>query len=63
MEPWSALVVGVVQGFSYMITCYIMKKVKIDDPMENYQIYGSAACWAVLASVFFIPNQGIFWGG
>lgn len=63
MKPWSALIVGCVQAFAYMITCYIMKKIKIDDPMENYQIYGSASLWGVVASVFFIPNKGIFWGG
>ena len=63
MKPWSALVTGVIQSFLYMFMCLIMKKAKIDDAMENFQIYGSAAVWAMLASVFFIPNQGILWGG
>ena len=56
MKPWSALVTGVIQSFLYMFMCLIMKKAKIDDSMENFQIYGSAAVWAMLASVFFIPN-------
>lgn len=56
MKPWSALVTGIIQAFLYMLMCLILKKVKIDDPMENFQIYGSAAFWAMLASVFFIPN-------
>lgn len=63
MKPWSALVTGVIQAFLYMLFCMIFKKMKIDDPMENFQIYGSAAFWAMLASVFFIPNRGILWGG
>ena len=30
--------------------------------MENYQIYGTASFTAMLASVFFLPENGILWG-
>lgn len=63
MQPWGALCTGVIEAFFYMLLCLIMKKVKFDDPMENFQIYGTGALWAMIASVFFIPDTGILWGG
>jgi Amt family ammonium transporter len=36
MKPWGALITGIIEGFLYMITCAILKKVKIDDAMENF---------------------------
>jgi ammonia channel protein AmtB len=44
-----------------MISCLILKKVKFDDPLENFAIYGSAGFWSMLASAFFIPYEGILW--
>jgi len=45
-----------------MIACIVMRRVKFDDAMENYQIYGTASFTAMLASVFFLPEEGILWG-
>ncbi len=62
MKPWGALVTGAVQALFYMIACLVMRRVKFDDAMENYQIYGTASFTAMLASVFFLPENGILWG-
>lgn len=62
MKPWGAVVVGFIESFLYMIVCALMKKFHFDDPMENYQIYGSASFWAVIASAFLLPGSGILWG-
>lgn len=61
MKPWGALIVGSIEALLYMIFCAIMKRVRFDDAMENFQIYGSASFWAMVASVFFIPEKGILW--
>lgn len=44
-----------------MLFCLIIKKAKFDDVMENFAVYGSAGFWSMLASVFFLPYQGILW--
>jgi ammonia channel protein AmtB len=62
MKPWGALVTGAVQALCYMTACLVMRKVKFDDSMENYQIYGTGSFTAMLASVFFLPEEGILWG-
>jgi ammonia channel protein AmtB len=62
MKPWGALITGSVQGIVYMFTCLIMRRVKFDDAMENFQTYGTASFMAMFASVFFLPDKGILWG-
>lgn len=63
MKPWGALVTGTIASFLYMTLCFIVKKVRFDDPMENFQIYASGGFWGMIASAFFIPNKGVLWGG
>jgi Amt family ammonium transporter len=63
MKPWGALVTGTIAAFLYMTMCFIVKKVRFDDPMENFQVYASAGFWGMIASIFFIPNKGVLWGG
>jgi Amt family ammonium transporter len=62
MKPWGALITGTTQALVYMVACLILQRVKFDDAMENFQIYGTASFVAMLASVFFLPNKGILWG-
>jgi len=61
MRPWGGILTGFFNAFFYMLSCLILKRVKFDDPMENFSIYGPTAFWAMLASVFFIPYKGILW--
>jgi ammonia channel protein AmtB len=62
MKPWGALITGTAQSLAYMLTCLIMSRVKFDDSMENYQVYGTASFTAMFVSVFFLPDKGILWG-
>ena len=36
MHPWGAVITGAFQSLFYMIFCLIFKKVRFDDPMENF---------------------------
>lgn len=46
-----------------MLICLAFKKIKIDDPLESFQVYCTAGFWGMFASLFFWPEQGIFWKG
>jgi ammonia channel protein AmtB len=45
-----------------MLFCLILKKIRFDDAMENFPIYGTAAFFSAITSVFFMPDTGILWG-
>ena len=34
VEPWCALIIGILGSFVYSIACVIMDKIKVDDPVE-----------------------------
>lgn len=61
MRPWGGILTGFFNAFFYMLSCLVLKRVKFDDPMENFSVYGPTGFWAMLASVFFIPYSGILW--
>jgi ammonia channel protein AmtB len=35
-KPWAAAVIGIIASVLYMFMCLIFKKIKFDDPMENF---------------------------
>jgi Amt family ammonium transporter len=34
VEPWAALVIGIVASLIYIFACWLLAKLKIDDPVE-----------------------------
>ena len=61
IRPWGALVTGLFEAVFYMSMCIILKKIKFDDPMENFAIYCTAGIWSMFACAFFTPGKGILW--
>lgn len=56
---WSALIIGGVGAIIYILSCALMNKYKIDDPVEASQIHGFCGCWGVLAVGFFDLDTGL----
>lgn len=56
---WSAIVIGAIGGFIYILACVIMIKFKIDDPVEASQVHGICGFWGVLAVGFFDLTNGL----
>lgn len=77
VEPYAALVIGVVGAFVYMAAAATLLALKIDDPLEAFPIHGATGMWGAIAVGFFArlelliqsghPNsgrwQGVFYGG
>lgn len=61
IRPWGALVTGGFESLFYCIFCLVLKKIKFDDPMENFSIYCSAGVWSMFSCAFFTPGRGILW--
>lgn len=76
--PWAAVVIGVVGGMVYLGASALVKKCKIDDPLDAGAVHGFGGIWGMLAvgffaepgysyapadsSSYFIPGSGQFQG-
>lgn len=60
---WSALIIGFIGSFVYILSCIFMIKFKIDDPVEASQVHGFCGVWGVLAVGIFDRTNGLIYTG
>ena len=51
--PWSSALVGAIGGVVYYLIAGIMKKVKLDDPIDAVAVHGGAGAWGLIAGPLF----------
>jgi Amt family ammonium transporter len=47
VQPWAILIIGVIGGFVYILTCKIMKRIKVDDPLDAVSIHAGCGIWGL----------------
>ncbi|MDQ0268655.1 ammonium transporter [Cytobacillus purgationiresistens] len=70
VEPWAAVVIGLVAGLLVFYSMRFFDKMKIDDPIFALSVHGTAGVWGTLSTGFFatpelatVGNPGLFYGG
>jgi Amt family ammonium transporter len=63
IAPWAAVAVGLVASVVYSGACVLMKKLKVDDPLDAVQVHGCCGLWGVLAVAVFKQDVGLVYGG
>ncbi|KAL6060731.1 Ammonium transporter [Balamuthia mandrillaris] len=53
VQPWAALIIGVVSAFVYFFSAKLLELLKIDDPVDAAPIHFFCGIWGVLAVGFF----------
>lgn len=53
VEMWAAIIIGIVGSFIYSCACLATEKLKIDDPIEAFQVHGCCGMWGIIAFAFF----------
>ena len=53
VTPQGALGVGVIGGLVYMFSSSLLKKLRIDDPIDAFSVHGACGIWGVIATGFF----------
>lgn len=62
VEPWAAILIGIIGSCFYSLACRVTESCQIDDPLEAFQVHGCCGVWGVLACAFFMIDKGIFYG-
>ncbi len=60
VEPWAALVIGVVAGATYYVWSNLMLHFKIDDPVDAVAVHLGCGFWGMLARPIF-EKDGIIY--
>lgn len=73
VEPWAAVVIGIVGGLMVFYSMKLFDKAKIDDPIYALSVHGTVGVWGTLSNgLFAVPalstdidwgQAGLFYGG
>merc|ERR1719364_547139 len=67
VESGSAFLIGIVGGFIFVGSSALIKKLKIDDPVDAFSVHGSCGIWGCIAAALFDFGAGTDkhhgWGG
>lgn len=59
LEPWFALLIGVISSLIYILGCKILDLLHIDDPIEAVPVNLFCGVWGTLATAFFDNERGL----
>ena len=59
VDDWCALIIGFIGAFVFMGASALLKKLKIDDPLDACPIHGFAGFWGCLCSGIFASDFNI----
>lgn len=62
VQPWAALVIGIIGGIVYSLGCKVLWLIQADDPVEAAAVHGFCGIWGLIALGFFDNTQGLFCG-
>merc|ERR1712159_695983 len=67
VESGSAVVIGFLGGFIFVGSAALIKKLRIDDPVDAFSVHGACGIWGCLAAALFDFGSGMEkhhgWGG
>ena len=70
VEPWAAMIIGLIAGLVYISSSYYLKYLKIDDVIDASPVHFFCGAWGVMATALFAAKDlqgtheyGLFYGG
>ncbi|UOR12128.1 ammonium transporter [Halobacillus amylolyticus] len=70
VEPWAAVIIGLIGGFIVFFSMKFFDKKKIDDPIFALSVHGTVGVWGTLSNGLFatpelatVGQAGLFYGG
>ena len=57
VEPWAAALIGLIGGCIYYGSSTLLKKLKIDDPLDASPVHGFCGAWGVIAAGLFAKKK------
>ena len=62
VDPWAAIVIGIIGGVVYSGACKLCDVITVDDPIEASSVHGFAGMWGLIAVGIFDNVEGLVSG-
>lgn len=62
VEPWAALIIGLIGGIVYSFACKLCDICTVDDPIEASSVHGFTGMWGLIAVGIFDGSSGLLSG-
>ncbi|KAL4225498.1 ammonium transmembrane transporter [Mactra antiquata] len=59
MYTWGACAVGCISGIAFHFWCWIVRSLRIDDPLDAVAVHFGGGSWGVISVAFFDRKEGI----
>jgi Amt family ammonium transporter len=69
VDPWAAIVIGIIGGIIVVMGAFFLDKIHVDDPVGAVPVHGLCGIWGTLAVGVFgqealgLTHQGLIYGG
>ncbi|MCT2536126.1 ammonium transporter [Aquibacillus koreensis] len=73
VDPWAAVIIGLIGGIMVFYSMRFFEKMKIDDPIAALSVHGTVGIWGTISTGFFATESlsvgaewglpGLFYGG
>ena len=59
VDPWAALIIGLIGGLIYVLSARIIERIGVDDPIEASSVHGICGLWGCIAVGIFHRQEGL----
>jgi len=63
VEPWHAIIIGIVGAILLLLGHFLLKKLRIDDPCDAAVVHGICGTWGLWASGIFCMDYNVQYAG
>jgi Amt family ammonium transporter len=60
IEPWAAVIIGIVSGIVYLLASHLLIRMRIDDACDAIPVHGIGGLWGVVAVGLFASPTRLF---
>jgi len=63
VDPWASFVIGAISGFTLLSFSWLLKRLKVDDPLDAFPVHGACGIWGCLAAGIFCSESNVLFAG